>query len=203
MLPLLYPGQNSAPWVPAAYPRFLSPSLLLIAESCFWSTGCGSTFRQLSLSSRRAPLTSRCRPLTQAIHLLSIRYRRVKSTTCSGVHVTPASFRLTQSPLVAYHLRQAPTNHRGASLPRPLYGRPAPAGLSSTFADSHPVCFPLAGVLTVVVGLTTLLSIALRRCRPTASPVRMLPLFLQAEQYSPTSRRVPIMTGVLANATFA
>jgi len=78
-------------------------------------------------------------------------------------------------------------------LPRPLYGRSVPAELSSTFADFRPVCYPLAGVLTVFVGLTTLLSIALRRCRPTASSVKMLPLFLRAEQDSPTSRRVPIV----------
>lgn len=41
--------------------------------------------------------------------MLSIRSRRVKSTTCSGVHVTPESFGSIQNPLGAYRLPQAPT----------------------------------------------------------------------------------------------
>jgi hypothetical protein len=90
-------------------------------------------------------------------------------------------------------------------LPKPLCGRSGPATLASIFTDFRVVCFPLAGVLNVNVsrgrpldhplmgrhyfnaGLTTLLSIALRRCRPTASSVWMLPLSLQVGQYSPVS----------------
>jgi len=71
--------------------------------------------------------------------------------------------------------------------------RPGLTGLSTRKAASHPVCFPLAGVLTVVEGLTTLLSIA-SPVSPDGVPGMHEPLFLEAEQRSPTSRRVPVVT---------
>jgi len=109
----------------------------------------------------------------------------VKSTTCSGLHATPDSFRLNQNPLAAYRLRQAPVliavlRYRS----RFMVGQ-VRLEFPRLFTDFRPVCFPLTGVLTVGTGLTTLLSIALRRCRPTASSVWMQPLSLQAGQYSP------------------
>ena len=87
----------------------------------------------------------------------------------------PDRFRSGQNPLAAYRPRQAPTTHRGASLPKPLSGRSGPAGFSTTFclvfrpgkAIFHPVCFSLTGVLTVAVSHTTLLSLA---CAGVARP---------------------------------
>jgi len=107
MLPLSCKART-APLVASACTRSPSPLLPPLAGSRFWSAGCGSTFRQLSSPFRRVPLISRCRPLTQAIHFAFDSLRRVKPTTCSGLHATPDSFRLNQNPLAAYRLRQAP-----------------------------------------------------------------------------------------------
>jgi len=79
-------------------------------------------------------------------------------------------------------------------LPEPLLVGQVRPSLPRLFTDFRMVCFPLAGVLTVNTGLTTLLSIALRRCRPAASSVWMLPLSLQAGQYS------PVLPGLLSSA---
>jgi hypothetical protein len=65
----------------------------------------------------------------QAVHLLSIRSHRVKSATSSGLDATPALFRPMQSPLAAYHLRQAPTSIEVSPLREPLYG-----GMGAGFA---------------------------------------------------------------------
>jgi len=56
------------------------------------------------------------------------------------------------------------------------------ARLSAAFAVYRPVAFT-SRFPTVAGGLTTLLSIAQRRCRPTASSVCTLPLSLQAGEY--------------------
>jgi len=101
--------------------------------------------------------------------LLSIRSRRVKSTTSCGLDVTPALFRPTQSPLAAYHLRQAPTSIGAAPLLEHLYDRLGQAVLSSAFADSRAVFFALRHP-SVDVGLTTLLF----DCSEPVSPDRVL-----------------------------
>jgi len=149
MLPLFYPGQNRAPWSPSACTRLLSPSLLPLAGSRFWSAGWSSTFRQLTLPSRQVPLISRCRSMTQAIHFALDSLRRVKSTTCSGLHATPDSFRSSQNPLAAYRLRQAPTFIAVFPLPKPLLVGQVRLDFPRFFTGFRPVCFPLAGVLTV------------------------------------------------------
>jgi len=56
------------------------------------------------------------------------------------------------------------------------------AGLSTAFTASRPVAFT-SRFPTVIEAFTTLLSIAKRRRRPTASSVCTLPLFLRAEEY--------------------
>jgi len=122
--------------------------------------------------------------------LLSVRSRRVKSTTCCGLRVTPEPFGSIQNPLGVK--LQAPRviavfRYRN----RFMVGQVRP-NFPLLFTGFRSVCFPLAGVLTVVVGLTTLFSITVRRCRPAASSVWMLPLLLEAEQYSPTLCRVPV-----------
>jgi hypothetical protein len=108
------------------------------------------------------------------------------------MHATPDSFRFESEP--PGRLPPAPGScvHRSASLPKLLCGRSGPAILASTFIDFRMVCFSLAGVLTVNSGHTTLLSIAVCRCRPAASSVCMLPLSLQVRQYS------PVMPGLLS-----
>jgi len=128
----------------------------------------------------------------QAIHSLSIHSRRVKSATSSGMDVTPALFRPTQSPLAAYHLRQAPESIGVAPLPEHLYGRLGPAALSSAFADFRSVVFASRRP-SVDPGPTTLLFFAPRRCRPTARSVCTLPLALRVDKNplvaTPGSRR--------------
>jgi hypothetical protein len=56
------------------------------------------------------------------------------------------------------------------------------ARFSTAFADFHPVAFT-SRVPTIARGLTTLLSIASSRCRPTASSVCTLPLALRVGKY--------------------
>jgi len=63
----------------------------------------------------------------------------VKSTTSSGLDVTPVPFRLNQSPLAAVLLRQAPTSIAFFRYRTMLCGQLGRARLSSTFAVSCPV----------------------------------------------------------------
>jgi len=138
----------------------------------------GTGFHRLA-SNPVGPRSPRGSPLrSQAIHLLSIRLRRVKSTASCGVDATPALFRPAQSPLVAIRLHQAPLSIGVPPLPEHLYVRPGWAELSSAFADSRSVVFALRRPFADR-GLTTLLSIALSRCRPTACSVCTLPLALR------------------------
>jgi len=82
------------------------------------------------------------------------------------MHATPDSFRSSQNPLAAYRLHQAPEfiavlrcrSRFVVGQVRPFFPR--------LFTDSRMVCFPLAGVLTVHSGLTTLLSLCTGVARP-------------------------------------
>jgi len=98
--------------------------------------------------------------------LLSIRLRRVKSATSSGLDATPVSFRLSQSPLAAFRLRQAPTSIALSRYRVSFWS----VGPGWSFRSFH--CFPssrfnLADPSVSDVGLTTLLSIA---CAGVARP---------------------------------
>jgi hypothetical protein len=112
---------------------------------------------------------------------------------------TPASFGPIQSPLAAVLLRQAP-----------------PSVVTARYRDDFQLAglgeachcfrsFPLRrfqphGSQPLTGAFTTLLSIALRRCRPAASSVCTLPLSLRAGEYplaatilrqAPTQRHPP------------
>jgi len=176
MLPLRCFGPRSAPWSPASCTRLPVTS-----------TGLGSIFR----NSRCFPsvaLTSRLPVLASGHPLAFDSLRRVKSTTSSGMDATPASFGPTQSPLAAVLLRQAPPSVATAR----YRGDFRPAGLGEAFRCFH--SFPLRrlqphGSQPVTGAFTTLLSIALRRCRPAAFSVCTLPLSLRAGKYPLAANR--------------
>jgi len=114
-------------------------------------------------------------------------------------------FRPIQSPLAAYHLRQAPTSIGAAPSLEHLYGRLGWLHFASTFADSRAVVLALRHPL-VDVGHTTLLSFALRRCRPTASSVCTLPLSLWVGKYPLAAtilRQAPTVAPAPKNEPFA
>jgi len=141
MLPLCCSGQLRAPWSPSTCTRLLS----LIASSHRWeSLLVGRLWRDFPTTLIVFPscLSHLAVPTVDLSHSLAfVRFRRVKSTTCSGLHVTPVLFGPAQSPLAAYRLRQAPTTIANASLPKPLFGRSGRAGFSPAFAVFHPVRF--------------------------------------------------------------
>jgi len=60
-----------------------------------------------------------------------------------GLFATPVSFRLTQSPLGAFHLPQALTIRRALSLAGWPFASSGGVGLSSTLVDFRPISFVL------------------------------------------------------------
>jgi len=144
------------------------------------STGLGSIFH----SSRRFPsvaFTSRP-PVVAPGHSLAFdSLRRVKPTTSSGVDATPALFRPTQSPLAAVLLRQAPLSVITARC-RGDFRRVGLGGAFRCFR-SFPSRRFTSRFPTLTEAVTTLLSIAQRRCRPAACSVCTLPLSLRAGEY--------------------
>jgi hypothetical protein len=153
----------------------------LLHQAPVTSTGLGSIFR----NSRCFPsvaFTSRLPVLAPGHSLAFDSLRRVKSATSSGMDATPASFGPTQRPLAAVLLRQAPPSVVTARCRDDFRS----AGLGEAFRCFH--SFPLRrfqprGSQPLTGAFTTLLSIALRRCRPAASSVCTLPLSLRAGKY--------------------
>jgi len=84
--------------------------------------------------------------------------RRVKSATSSGLDATPVSFRLSQSPLAAVLLRQAPPSIAVLRC-RGCFIRSGSAALSPAFAGSCSVVLILADTRPLMEAITTLLSI--------------------------------------------
>jgi len=163
-----------------------------LAGGYFWSTGCGPTFRLTS--SCRASHTSRM-PAVDSSHSLAFdSLRRVKSATYSVCTLPLTHSGRVRTPwpptACARLLDSSRYSVAGAASGRFQVRPPFPR----LFTGFRVVCFSLTGVLTVNPGLTTLLSITLRRCRPAASSVWMLPLSLQAGQYS------PVLPGLLSSA---
>jgi len=74
-----------------------------------------------------------------------------------GLFATPVSFRLTQSPLGAYHLPQAPTTVVHDSSPKVPFDSLGGVVLSSAFADFRSIPFVLTESQAVYVGLVALL----------------------------------------------
>jgi len=157
MLPLRCSGQRRAPWSPAACTRLL-----------FRLTGLGSIFRSSHCFPSFA-FTSRL-PVIDPGHSLAFdSLRRVKPTTCwvctlplirSGRIRTPwPPSACTRLPFPS-RLFRCRSRFVVGQVRRPF---------RRLFTDFRAVYFPLAGVLSVDTGLTTLLSIALRRCRPATS----------------------------------
>jgi len=144
------------------------------------STGLGSIFR----SSRCFPsvaFTSRL-PVVDPGHSLAFdSLRRVKSATSSGMDATPALFGPTQRPLAAVLLRQAPPSVVTARC-RDDFRRAGSGGAFRCFRSFPRRRFHLT-VPNPDWGLTTLLSIAQRRCRPAASSVCTLPLSLRVGEH--------------------
>jgi len=107
------------------------------------------------------------RPMTSAIHLLSIHSRRVKSATYSGLHVTPGRFRLHQCPLTTTVRLLRPSR---LARHRDRFCSPEPGCRFTRFSRGSPaVCFSLAGVSEVFVGLADIAFDRSGRCRPAAS----------------------------------
>ena len=133
MLPLLHPGCSSAPWSPSSCTRLLSPIAF------FPLLGFASTEPAAALLSddlRHLPVASLSPRGADSDLSHSLAFDSL--LPCEASYVLwfaryPDRFRSGQNPLAAYRLRQAPTNHRGASLPKPLSGRSGPAGFSTTF----------------------------------------------------------------------
>jgi hypothetical protein len=137
MLPLRCSGRLSASWSPPPAP---GSSIVDAFASMLRVSPTFHNFRCVPigcLSPSRVP------GWIEAIHLLSIRSRRVNSTVSSGMHTTPVSFRLSQRPLASIR-HQAPLSiavrrHRGCFLIKS-----GSAELSPAFAGSHSVVFILA-----------------------------------------------------------
>jgi len=107
MLPLFCPGQKQSPLGATAYPRILSPSLLLIAEVASGRSverDFPTTF--VVFPSRLSHLTVPAGDLSHSLAFDSLSSCEVDGVL--GLRATPAVFRPQQCPLGAYHLPQAP-----------------------------------------------------------------------------------------------
>jgi len=153
MLPLRRSGLRSASWVPAAYPRLPSPSLHPVARCHFvvgrlWRT-LASRLRFSSV--RLSHLTMPSADLSHSLAFDSLTL--CEASDVLGLHATPVVFRLQQSPLVA--LPPAPGSPKPSRLPVAgcAFVESSRAEVSARFSPCSPsVCFPLAGVSTIVGG---------------------------------------------------
>jgi len=92
--------------------------------------------------------------------------RRVKSATCWVYTLPLIDSGPIRAPWLPTTYARLPQSSR-CSVAEAASGRPGPAGFSTDFTAFHPVCFSLAGVLTVAVGHTTLFSFT---CAGVARP---------------------------------
>jgi hypothetical protein len=132
---------------------------------------------------RRVAFTSRF-PSAGLSHSLRFRFAtpcEVGDILRSGCY--PCRIQATSEP--PGRLPPAPGSyiHRPDPLPGELCGQLGRAELSAAFAGSRSVALTLRTHPLLDVGLTTLLSIALSRCRPATCSVCTLPLPLRAGKY--------------------
>jgi len=156
---------SPGPWSRLVLSHFRSRLPLLPA---FHSSRCFPTGRFRLTAPEPVP-----RPTT----LLSLAVRRCRPAACSGLHATPGSFRPSQSPLVS-------SPGPWSFLQQLTLRRSRCSRFSAVSTASHRSLSPCGSA--PVSRLTTLLSIAVRRCRPTACyGVHATPVSYRAESEPP------------------